>query len=274
MALQLLSYLAPSLPEELFEALAACLRSNLNTDVELSFDPSCSGPPPGEPDPFSTGEVDLAFLCSTSYIWLTNGPQPAVELVGAAWAPTDQRSAGRPIYFGDVLAPRNGARDLRALIGKRVAYNDDVSLSGYHSLRIALEAAGVADHDVRFVHSGSHLASLELLSTGEADAATIDSNVWRRCRRETPRLADELVNIAALGPHPVQPVVVRANLPPRRREQIRAALLAARADAVVAAAMKSAEFSHFVAISDVDFQPLRIHMADLGLNTALATLKP
>lgn len=268
--MRLLSYLAPSLPEGLFEAFAAYLRSELNDEVELAFDPTRSGPRAGEHEPFTTGEVDIAFLCGTSYVWLTDCRDPAVELVGAAWVPTDQRSVGRPIYFGDVLAPRTGARHLRELVGKQVAYNDHVSLSGYHSLRIAFAAEGVDEGDVSFVRSGSHLASLDLLMTGEVDAAAVDSNVWRRCRREAPRLADELANIATLGPHPVQPIVARADLSPRRREEVRAVLLTAHTDPVVMAAMRSAELSHFVATSDVDFQPLRTQLADLSLNASMA----
>lgn len=265
MTLRLLSYLAPSLPTGLFETIAAWLSSELGSDVELTFDPSRSGPRPREHEPFSTGEVDLAFLCATSYVWLTTARQePAVELIGAAWAPIDPRSAGRPVYFGDVLAPQTGVRSLTELAGKRIAYNDDVSLSGYHSLRLALSAAGI-NGDVNFVRSGSHLTSLELLVTGQVDAAAIDSNVWRRRRRETPGLARQLSPIAALGPHPVQPLVSRASLSPRLREAVRDALLAANVNMAVTRSMNSAEFARFVPISDIDFHPLRAQLTDFDV---------
>lgn len=264
MGLAVLSYLAPSVPAELFTALAHHLGDALDREVDLRFDPSRSGPRPGEHEPFTSGEVDVAFVCATSYVWLTGDPAPPIRLVGAGWVPTDPRSGGRPVYHGDVLAPTDGPRSLQGLAGTRVAYNDDVSLSGYHSLRLALHHAGVDADAVRLVRSGSHLGSLELLRAGRVDAAAVDSTVWRRRRAETPSLAHELVPVATLGPHPVQPVVARAGLPARVRERVRAALLAAHASPVVAAALAAAQLHGFASTSERDFTDLRTELARIG----------
>lgn len=260
MAVRLRSYLAPSVPRPLFETLAAYLGTRLHRDVELTFDASRSGPRPGEVRPFATGEVDLAFVCATSYVWLTRHPDAPVRLVGAAWQPTDPRSQGRPVYFADVLAPRTGARSLAALAGGRIAYNDDVSLSGYHSLRRALSAVGVDQTDVTFVRSGSHLRSLTLLTTGGADAAAIDANVWRRCQREAPGLARQLAPVVTLGPYPVQQLIARSDLPQRLDEAVRDALLAAHDDPGVARALAAAEFAGFVPTTDLDYAGLRTQL--------------
>ena len=250
----------------LFETLAAHLGSALDRDVELVFDASRSGPRPGERDALDTAGVDVAFMCATSYVWLTGGPTAEVDLVGAAWAPLDPRAAGRAVYFGDVLAAVDGPRSLQGLAGRRVAYNDDVSLSGYHSLRLALRSADVDLDRVELVRSGSHLRSLELLVSGAVDAAALDSNVWRRRRREAPGVMGELRAIAVLGPHPVQPVVARAALAPELRDGMRAALLAAHADIRVAHALAAAELARFVSVSDDDYSSLRAQLAGLGLD--------
>lgn len=268
MRLTLLSYLAPSLPPALFEALAEHLGARVGADVELRFDASRSGPRPQEPEPFSTGEVDVAWLCATSYVWLTEARVPPIRLVGAAWAPTDPRADGRAIYFGDVLSPAGGARSLSDLVGRLVAYNDDVSLSGYHSLRLALRAAGVPDDAVGFVRSGSHLRSLDLLTAGEVDAAAIDSNVWCRRAREEPGLAARLSSIATLGPHPVQPVAVRADLDGDLTAGLRAALLDVHRTAGPAGMLERAGFSRFVPVAPDHYQPLRQDMARHGLLAA------
>lgn len=259
--LRLLTYLAPSIPAGVFEVLATYLSEELRRDVELTFDASRSGPRPGEPEPFSSGEIDLAFLCATSYVWLTGGETAVVELVGTAWAPLDPRSKGRPIYFGDVLAKTGGPASLQDLAGRRVTYNDDVSLSGYHSLRLALARAGVPLDSVEWVRSGSHLRSLELLLAGSVDAAAVDSNVWRRRRRESPGLAESLTPLGGLGPHPVQPLVARAGLSKRVREAVRDALLRSHAEPAVAAALRSAEFGRFERIGRTDYEPLRRRLA-------------
>ena len=268
MAVRLLSYLAPSVPFELFRVVATHLQRHLGCEVELSFDPSRSGPRPGEHEPFSTAEADFAFVCATSYVWLTTGRDPAIELVGVGWLPTDPRVAGRPVYFGDVLAPLTGVRRLGELAGRRVAYNDDVSLSGYHSLRLALTADAVDVSSVEFVRSGSHLRSLELLTAGRVDAAAIDSNVWRRRAREAPGLRRRLTPIATLGPHPVQPLVARADLPAELRARVRHALVTAHHDAEVVAAMSAAELRRFVPLHDHDFRSLRRQLVELGLDGA------
>ena len=248
------------MPARLFEDLAAYLRTLAGAEVELELETSRSGPRAGEHEPFTSGRIDLAFMCATSYVWLTADPGAPVELLGAAWVPADPRSRGRPVYFADVVARAGGPRSLGELPGRRVAYNDDVSLSGYHGLALALAGAGIDTDAVRLVRSGSHLDSLALLCDGEVDAAAIDSTVWRRWRRAQPARARGLRWLAALGPYPVQPAVVRADLPAATRQAVRAALLGAADDPAAAAVLADAGFDGFVAVGEADYAPLRAHL--------------
>ena len=257
--LRLRTYLAPSIPASLFEALADHLAASLGCAVDLSFDATRSGPRAGEPEPFSTGEVDVAFVCATSWVWLTAVPDPPIRLVGAAWVPIDPRSEGQPVYFGDVVTGPGGPATLADLPGRRIAYNDDVSLSGYHSLRLALGQEGIDVDAVDFVRSGSHLRSLELLRSGAVEAAAIDSTVWRRVSRRDPDL--DLVAIAALGPHPVQPAVARAGLVPGVRSAVRRALLTADRVAAVRAELAEAQLRRFVPVDDSRYLALAERMA-------------
>jgi len=78
--------------------------------------------------------------------------------------------------------------------------------------------------------SGSHLNSIEMVARGEADAATIDSNVLAIRLRSDPKLRDRLRVIESWGPFPVQPVVVRSGLHPDLNEELRAALLTVDSD--------------------------------------------
>jgi phosphonate transport system substrate-binding protein len=263
MVLRVVSHLAPGLPHALFETLAQHLHDRLSCEVALAFDEVRSGPSPGADDPFRAGTVDLAFLCATAHVWLSAGPRPSVHLL-AGPVPTDPRADGRPRYCSDVLATHAGPRDLHDLVGCRVAYNDLVSLSGYHGLRLALTSAGIAPDAVTFVHAGSHLASLDLLADGEADAAAVDANVWRRRRRERPDLARRLRGMAVLGPHPSQPVVARRDLDPDLRRRIRDVLLSAHLDVRVRAALADAELVRFAPMDERDIAPLRAALAAAG----------
>ena len=257
--LHIRTFLSPSIPVSLFEALAGHIGRSLGCEVVLSFDETRSGPRPGEPEPFSTAEVDVAFVCATSWVWLTAVPDPPIRLVGAAWVPIDPRSEDQPVYFGDVVVGPGGPTRLTDLPGRRIAYNDAVSLSGYHSLRLALVQQGIDVHAVDFVRSGSHLRSLELLQRGEVAAAAIDSTVWHRVCREQPAL--DLTAIAALGPHPVQPAVARTDLPAAVRAAVRVALLSAHRDADVAAALSHARLRRFVPTDDTRYRTLADELA-------------
>lgn len=193
------SYLAPSVPEALFAAVCAELGRALDTSVVLSFDPVTSGPLDPTDNPLTSGEVDLAFVCAPSYLALRR----EVRLI-AAPVSTDPRASGRPVYFSDVVV-----RDAVELRAARWALNDAASLSGYRSV---VEAFGVSVLE-RAIVSGSHLASLELVASGAADAAAIDSNVLRLFPKPSLRVA------TTLGPFPIQPLVARKALPGIARVQ-------------------------------------------------------
>jgi ABC-type phosphate/phosphonate transport system substrate-binding protein len=145
--------------------------------------------------------------------------------------PTDPRALGRPVYFSDVVA--RAPIDLRTA---RWSLNDPASLSGYRSV---IDAYGVSVLE-RAIVSGSHLASLDLVAVGVADAAAIDSNVLRFFPRPDLRV------LATLGPFPIQPLVARNDLP--GIADIRAAVLSL------------GDFSHFgfrgfAAVDATHFEP-------------------
>jgi phosphonate transport system substrate-binding protein len=209
--LRLITYLAPSLPAALFETIAGRLGAT------LQFETRISGPLEGDDEPFTSGAVDLGFICAPSYRVL----RPAVELLPAL-VPLDPRAASRPVYFADVVVRASSAfRTFDELRGARWAYNDRNSKSGWFSM---LERTGGEAFFGAVVQSGSHVQSLEFVADGRADAAAIDSNVLALHRR------DDLRVIESWGPFPIQPAVVRAALPEAQKRAIANDLLAMRAE--------------------------------------------
>ena len=71
---------------------------------------------------------------------------------------------------------------------------------------------------------GGHREALASILDDRLDAAAIDANVWRTWKSENPEAAAGLRSIDALGPHPVQPVVVRTAVSDQLIEPIGAAL--------------------------------------------------
>lgn len=230
--LRFVTYLSPSLPLALFEAVVDHVRRHTGYQASLRAETSVSGPQRGVQEPFSEGETDVAFACSPSYAWLRELRPPPVELLGVAPVFSDERNAGRPLYFCEVIVRRNASvHSFEDLRGGLWAYNDHCSLSGYHGLFKKLTEMGANERFFgRMVRSGSHLKSIEMVLSGEADAASIDSNVLAIRLRAIPELRRMLKIVESWGPFPVQPVIVRSTLDTKLKDDLRESLLLTESD--------------------------------------------
>jgi phosphonate transport system substrate-binding protein len=265
--IRFVTYLSPSIPQAFFEALTDHLQRFLeNEQVSLRIETRVSGPRRGYECSSFGDNIDVAFMCAPSFVWLRGLRPPPAELLGVVPVFDDERNAGRPVYFCDVIvrdeAPIQAFSDLR---GSTWAYNDKSSLSGYYGLLDKLAESG---KDVNFfgsvICSGSHLNSIEAVLRSEADAAAIDSNVLRIKLRETPTLRNTLRVIESWGPYPIQPIVVNSNLHPDLKDQLRAAFFAINEDERTRRALQRFGFSRFVAVDHETY--------NLDAYQALATL--
>jgi phosphonate transport system substrate-binding protein len=181
--IRFVTYLSPSIPRALFEALTLHLQRSLGRErVSLRIETGASGPLKGHECSSFADEVDVAFVCAPSFFWLRELRPPPAELLGAAPVFDDERNAGRPVYFCDTVvrddAPIRAFSDLE---GGSWTYNGACSLSGYYGLLNKLAELGTDESFFGSVsRSGSHLNSIEAILRGETDAAAIDSNVLRR----------------------------------------------------------------------------------------------
>lgn len=148
----------------------------------------------------------LLFLCGLPYTRLRDRGAPLEPL--AAPVPLGSRYADAPVYFSDLVV-RAGCEATCAaeLGGALVAINDEESLSGFVLPLAELAQLGLEGAFRRTVRTGSHRRSLELLLSGDADAAAIDSTVLHLERRRQPRIADLRI-IESFGPAPSPPVVL------------------------------------------------------------------
>lgn len=247
MVLRFITYLAPSIPEAFYRGLAALVSTRLGVDTELDVDARRSGPFPDGSDPFSRGEADVGFMCAPCYTDLCRlAPSPVELLVAPVY--DDARNQGRPVYYSELVVRRSSpARSLEDLRGGRWAYNDRGSLSGYHAVLSLLRRR---DLDPGFfgdsTASGSHSKSLELVATGEADVAAIDANVMALLSDERRDVLESVRVLTSLGPHPVQPVVVRPSLSTQLKGRLREALLELATEPEGAAHLRRYRVSRFV----------------------------
>jgi phosphonate transport system substrate-binding protein len=253
--LRLITYLAPGLPFEFFQTIADAL----GPDTLLTADPRASGPVAGERDPFSDGRADIGFMCAPAFLAMQRGvPNPPVQLLGLAPVFDDPRADGKPLYHADVVVRADDAAQTFAdLRGRRVGYNDAISLSGRLALLIHLAQMG---EDLSFfsetVGTGSHDASLIALHQGLIDTATIDATTLRLRRQANDPLALDLRVIEGLGPHPIQPIVMRADLPAHHAARAREALRSLSGSAGGRAALAAFGCIGFAPVTKASYEDL------------------
>jgi phosphonate transport system substrate-binding protein len=263
--LRLITYLSPGLPMAFFQTIADAL----GPDTVLSADPRASGPVPDEMDPFSDGRADIGFMCAPAFLAMRRGvANPAVRLLGFAPVFDDPRANGRPLYHADVVVRADdGAQTFGDLRGRRVGYNDAVSLSGRLALLIHLAKLG---EDLSYfsetVGTGSHDASLVALHEGLIDTATIDATTLRLRQNTGDPLATHVRVIQGLGPHPIQPIVIRADLAEDQVVHVHRALNALTQSAGGRAALAPFGCIGFAPVTDASYQELDRLLADLDVD--------
>ncbi len=109
-----------------------------------------------------------------------------------------------PLYSSSIFARPGHASPTSKL---RAAINSDDSMSGM----LALKLAGPAIDEE--VVSGSHVRSLEMLQSGEADVCAIDAVCVALARRHRPWLLKGLAEIARSPLVPGLPFVTRSGAP-------------------------------------------------------------
>jgi len=252
-SLRIITYLAPSIPQRFYQAIAEHLGERLGARAKLVVEERVSGPSLQD-DPFEVNNADVGFMCAPSLVLLRKSRQPSIELLPLAPVFTDERAAGKPLYFSDVVVHRDsGITHFEQLRGRTWAYNDARSLSGWHC---ALERLRTMRSESEFfsstVASGSHHESLRLVNEGLVDAAAIDSTVLAIKRHLRPSPAGRFRIIESWGPWPVHPVVVRASL----EEAAKATIIEALAElhrTKAMDAMSGIPFERFASVTYEDY---------------------
>src|SRR5207253_408625 len=140
-----------------------------------------------------------------------------IELL-AAPIPSGPLYGGRPVYFSDVIVKRDSpAKKFDDLCGSVWAYNEPRSHSGYNVIRAHLANLGRKRFFNRAVESGSHSASVEMVLSGQVDAAAIDSTMLEWMKSQRPEIGKQVRVIATLGPSPIPPWVISKEVPENLR---------------------------------------------------------
>ena len=176
-------------------------------------------------------EYEVCFVCSLPYVTLERrGIRPAIPV--AAPVLRGGRYGGRPIYFSDVIVPRESpARSFDDLRGRSWAYNEALSHSGYGITRYHLLRLGETNGFFsEVIEAGFHETAIRMVAAGEVDGSAIDSQVLAIALRDDPGLGEALRLVDALGPSTIQPVAVSRRVPEALRNGVRDTLVAMAED--------------------------------------------
>jgi phosphonate transport system substrate-binding protein len=195
-------------------------------------------------DLLANGQIDAALVCTGGYVDVARRLPGSVELVAVPVV------HGKTTYRSYVIVPESSpAQEVKDLRGKRFAYTDDLSLSGFGYLAQLLREMGADARSyfgsVTFTHS--HDRSTEAVARGVVDGAAVDSLVYEELARASPQIRAGTRVIHRSPEYGVAPVVASTRLPPERRAALRAALLRLHEDPEARAALGIVGFDRFIA---------------------------
>jgi len=166
--------------------------------------------------------ADIAFMGPLQYV-LAHRQSGAVAILG-------EKYAGKPTYRARVFVRRDrGIRSLADLRGKRIAFVDPISSSGFMYPLAMFREAGLITGDQRpetffrrIYFAGGDEQAIRAVHNGFADAAGVTEHALLLLR---PEERDSLVPIADSKPIPSHCVVVRSGLDPGVVERVKRFLL-------------------------------------------------
>lgn len=170
-------------------------------------------------------KVDVAFVCSLPYI--VGKKKAGMELLVVP------KTKGKPLYYSYVIVPSDSlARSIEDLKGKLYAFADPLSNSGYLYPRYRLAKAGYAPDEFfkRWIHTHSHSASIEAVSEGFVDGASVDSYIYDLMRVLRPEMIKKTKIIEISPAFGFPPVVVRKDLEGKLKAKLSSVFLSIHRD--------------------------------------------
>lgn len=208
------------------------------------------------------GQIDLCFLPPTAYVLAHK--EAGAQLVYVALG-----KSGKPFYESQILVRKDsGIKDVEGLKGKKFAFVDASSTSGYLYPYVYLKDHGIdPEKDLAsYVFSEGHDKSIDLLMKGDVDGASTFVDARERFRKDFPTAMEDLVVLTKTDPIPNISAVVRKGLSEEIAASFRKALKEISEDEK-GKELLSGLFNiyGFAEADDAQFDPVRRVMEELGV---------
>lgn len=200
-----------------------------------------------------SGQVDFGFIPPFSYVLANSESDARVVLTALG-------KDGQASYRSQFMARKDsGITDFSNLTGKKVAFVDPSSASGYLYPAAHLVSLGYdIDKDIESVFAGGHDKSLQAVLNGDVDVAAAFVDVRERYAQDFPTALDEVAVLGYTLDIPNVSVTVRGSMDEELSERIATALLEIAEDPEGLAMLKELFNMHgFVRAEDSDYDVVR-----------------
>jgi phosphonate transport system substrate-binding protein len=203
-------------------------------------------------DMLGTGKLDAAILCSGPYVHARR--QYGVQLLAVPVI------RGSPTYHSYIIVPPGSqARSLDDLRGKRFAFTDPLSTSGYLYPVYVLVTRGQqpATFFSKTLFTYSHDNSIEAVAEGVVDGAAVDSLIYDYLAARHPALRSRTRIIQTSPAMGAQPVGIPRTLAPGITQALRDLFLNMDRDGGAQRILQGLGVDRFIAGSDSLYDGIR-----------------
>ena len=170
-------------------------------------------------DGLMNGEIDIAW--NSPLAWVDAYIRTKGKALDGSMRDTDR---DRQTYL--VVRKDSGIESIEDLKGKKVAFVDPSSASGYVYPGAMLKDAGIdLNKDIKYQFSGGHDKSIQLLLNKDVDAIASYENVIKKYTKEFPTLKEDVRGLAKSELIPGVTVVVSNNVDDQLKSKIKQVLL-------------------------------------------------
>lgn len=200
-----------------------------------------------------SGQIDMAYIPPLAYVLAheESGVRPGLVALS---------KDGKRSYSSEILvAADSNIQSLEDLKGKRVAFVDPSSTSGYLFPGALLKQAGIdLENDISVVFSGGHDKSLQLLLAGDVDAIATFANAPTRYKKDFPEALEKLRVLEKTEDIPGITLVFSSKVDAELEGKIKNAFITCQGNAQ--GKIKFAELFNihgFSPAKDADYEPVR-----------------
>ena len=163
----------------------------------------------------------------------------------------------------------SGIRDAAGMNGKRIAFVDRATVTGYLYALSYLREFGVADPESYFREvsfTGSHGSTVYSVLDGRADVGIVKSKIFELLVAKDPTIKEELLIIARSQEFPDTTLFLRKDIPQTLLTRIKDALFNMEKDPEGIAVLKKLEAQRFIEAKKKDFASFYDVARKAGIN--------